>query len=333
MAVILITGGAGYIGSHVNKLLNSMGQETVVCDSLVTGHRDFLRWGEFFKADLGDRDALNRLFRVREISAVMHFAAFISVGESVADPHKYYLNNLRNTINLLDAMRAHEVGTMIFSSTAAVYGEPRQKIITEDHPLAPMSPYAHSKAMIEQIIGDYTEAYGMKQVSLRYFNAAGADADLEIGERHKPETHLIPLVLECALGLRKEIEIYGTDYPTPDGTCIRDYIHVSDLAQAHSKALDYIKGGGESRAFNLGNGKGFSVRQVIDMAEKVTGKKIKVKESGRRPGDSPILVGGSKPAQEILGWKPEQAKLEKIIESAWKWHQKDLLPQEETEEK
>lgn len=332
MAVVLITGGAGYIGSHVNKLLNSLGQSTVVCDSLVTGHRDFLRWGEFFKADLGDRDALNRLFRVREVSAVMHFASFISVGESVADPHKYYLNNLRNTINLLDAMRAHEVETMIFSSTAAVYGEPKQKVITEGHALNPISPYARSKVMIEQIMNDYTEAYGMKQVSLRYFNAAGADSDLEIGERHKPETHLIPLLIECALGLRDEIEIFGTDYSTPDGTCIRDYIHVSDLAQAHVNALDYLKGGGESRAFNLGNGKGFSVRQVIETVEKVTGKKIKVKESERRPGDSPVLVGGSKLAKSTLGWKPTQAKLEKIVNSAWEWHQKDLLPQEEPEE-
>lgn len=323
MSKTLITGGAGYIGSHAAKALTSLGREVVVLDSLVAGHRDFLKWGEFEEGDLADPAFIKSVFAKHDISEVLHFAAFIAVGESVEEPGMYYGNNVRNTLNLLDAMMEAEVKRIVFSSTAAVYGEPVTDVIAEDHPLSPLSPYAWSKRMVEQILADYGSAYGLKHICLRYFNAAGADPDGEIGERHQPETHLIPLILHAALGLRDNITIFGTDYPTPDGTCLRDYIHVTDLADAHVKALDYLESGGESGAFNLGNGSGFSVREIIDVAREVTGREIKVTEADRRPGDSPALVSSAAAARQTLGWEPKFGDIREIVSTAWNWHQDD----------
>ena len=324
MKKTLITGGAGYIGSHAAKVLTSLGREVVVLDSLVAGHRDFLKWGEFEEGDLADTRFLKDVFSRHDIGEVLHFAAFIAVGESVQKPDMYYGNNVRNTLNLLDAMLEADVRRLVFSSTAAVYGEPVNDVIAEDHPLSPLSPYAWSKRMIEQILADYDHAYGLKHVCLRYFNAAGADPAGEVGERHQPETHLIPLILHAALGLRDNITIFGTDYPTPDGTCLRDYIHVTDLADAHVKALEFLEAGGASRAFNLGNGNGFSVREIIDVAREVSGHDISVTESERRPGDSPALVASASAARDVLEWKPQFFDVRDIVRTAWNWHQKDL---------
>ncbi len=320
--MILIVGGAGYIGSHINKKLSQQGYETVVFDNLSFGHTDFVKWGIFHGGDLSDIDNIREVFKKYPIDAVMHFAAFTYVGESVEDPQKYYLNNLRNTLNLLQVMLEEEVKYFVFSSTCATYGNPEEIPITESHPQNPINPYGKAKLMVEQVLADYTLAYDLNYVSLRYFNAAGADPDAEIGELHEPETHLIPLILDAATGRRDNIQIFGTDYPTPDGTCIRDYIHVMDLADAHIKALEYLQSGGESEVFNLGNGQGFSVREVIETAHKVTGRKIEVEEVDRRPGDPPVLVGSSDKAREILDWNPEYHDLSLIIETAWKWHQK-----------
>lgn len=320
--MILIVGGAGYIGAHINKELNRQGFKTVVFDDLSYGHRDFVKWGIFEEGDLGDIGEIRRVFRKYPIEAVMHFAAYTYVGESVENPQKYYLNNLRNTLNLLEVMLEENVGYFVFSSTCATYGTPEQIPITEKHPQKPISPYGKGKYMVEQILADYNHAYDFNYVSLRYFNAAGADPDAEIGELHEPETHLIPLILDVAAGKREKIEIFGTDYPTKDGTCIRDYIHVLDLADAHIKALKYLQKGGKSDIFNLGNGQGFSVREVIETAQEVTGKRIRVKETDRRPGDPPVLVGSSAKAQKILGWRPRYRNLPLIIETAWRWHQK-----------
>ncbi|MDI6644032.1 MAG: UDP-glucose 4-epimerase GalE [Methanobacteriaceae archaeon] len=323
--MILITGGAGYIGSHLNKKASAEGYETVVLDNLIYGHKDFLKWGNFHKVDLADVDALRSIFQKYEIDAVMHFAAFTNVGESVSDPQKYYQNNLKNTINLLQVMLENHVKKFIFSSTCATYGLPNKIPITEDHPQNPINPYGKAKLMVEKILEDYSNAYNLKYVSLRYFNAAGADPDVEIGEWHLPETHLIPLVLDAAMGRRDHVKIFGTDYDTPDGTCIRDYIHVMDLADAHLKALQYLEDEKRSEVFNLGNGNGFSVREVIKKSEKVTGKPISIIETDRRPSDPPVLIGSSIKAGKILNWHPKYKNLEKIIESAWKWHQKIYL--------
>ncbi len=322
--MILIVGGAGYIGSHINKKLSQQGYETVVFDNLSFGHADFVEWGIFHKGDLSDIDDIREVFKKYPIDAVMHFAAFTYVGESVEDPQKYYLNNLRNTLNLLQVMLEEKVKYFVFSSTCATYGNPEEIPITENHPQNPINPYGKAKLMVEQVLADYTRVYDLNYVSLRYFNAAGADPDVEIGELHEPETHLIPLILDAATGRRDNIQIFGTDYPTPDGTCIRDYIHVMDLADAHIKALEYLQSGGESEVFNLGNGQGFSVREVIETARKVTGRKIKVEEVDRRPGDPPVLVGSSDKAREILDWNPKYLDLSLIIETAWKWHQKSF---------
>lgn len=320
--MILIVGGAGYIGSHVNKELNKRGYETVIFDNLSYGHEDFVKWGNFERVDLEDVERLRELFCKYPIDAVMHFAAFTYVGESVEDPQKYYMNNLKNTLNLLQVMLEFDVKYFVFSSTCATYGNPLKIPITEDHPQNPINPYGKAKLMVENVLEDYSRAYGLKYVALRYFNAAGADADGEIGELHDPETHLIPLILDAASGKREDIKIFGTDYDTPDGTCIRDYVHVTDLADAHIKALEYLKNGGKSDFFNLGNGNGFSVREVIETARKITGKKIKAVEDARRPGDPPVLVGSSKKAREILKWEPKYDDLSKIVETAWKWHEK-----------
>lgn len=318
--MILIVGGAGYIGSHINKELNKQGYKTVVFDSLVKGHREAIKWGEFFEGDLANIEDIRGVFKKYPIEAVLHFAAFIEVGESVKDPQKYYQNNVKNTLNLFQVMLENDVKKIIFSSTAATFGNPQYSPIDEKHPQVPINPYGQAKLMVEKILADYDFAYGLKYVALRYFNACGADLDGEIGENHSPESHLIPLVLDAALGKREDIKIFGTDYPTPDGTCIRDYIHVTDLAQAHVLALKYLLNGGESDCFNLGNGSGFSVREVIDMVKKVAGVDFKVTEVERRAGDPPELIADSKKAREILKWEPKFFELETIVSSAWRWH-------------
>lgn len=318
---ILVTGGAGYIGSHAVRRLKQEGFETLVLDNLVYGHRQFVSPDDLTVGDLASPDVLEQIFTRNSVDAVMHFAAYAFVGESVDNPAKYYTNNVAATLNLLDAMRRHTVSRFIFSSTCATYGVPQEVPITESHPQAPINPYGQTKLMVEQILRDYARAYGLKFAALRYFNAAGADVEGGIGEDHTPETHLIPLALDAALGRRPHISIYGTDYPTPDGTCVRDYIHVTDLADAHVLALRYLLNGGESDAFNLGNGNGFSVREVIAAAEKVSGKKIAVVEAPRRAGDPSVLVGSAEKAKRVLGWTPEFLTIDRIVETAWAWHQ------------
>lgn len=317
---ILITGGAGYIGSHTNKELSQKGLNTIIIDNLVYGHPEFVKWGKFIEGDLNDPDFIRSVFASFSIKAVIHFAAFAYVGESVHEPEKYYSNNVINTLNLLQVMREFGVSQIVFSSTCATYGLPKATPITEDHPQHPINPYGKSKLMVEQVLEDYSNAYGLKHASLRYFNAAGADPDGETGEWHEPETHLIPLVFDVALGKRKQIEIFGTDYDTPDGTCIRDYIHVTDLADAHILALDYLERENINLICNLGNGNGYSVKEVINIAEQVTKKKIQTIDTGPRMGDPPILVGSAEKAKRLLSWEPRYASLEAIIETAWKWH-------------
>nr|WP_242028197.1 UDP-glucose 4-epimerase GalE [Pseudanabaena sp. FACHB-2040] len=321
---ILVTGGAGYIGSHAVLALQQAGYDPVVLDDLSYGHRELVEQGlkaELIVGNICDRTLLDNIFSSYTIDAVMHFAAFIAVGESVSEPAKYYRNNVAGTLTLLEAMVAASIKRFVFSSTCALYGTPEFVPITEDHPQAPISPYATSKQMVEKMLADFDPAYGLKSVRFRYFNAAGADPEGRLGEDHSPETHLIPLVLMAALGKRPDITIFGTDYPTEDGTCIRDYIHVSDLAQAHVLGLKYLQQGGESEVFNLGNGSGFSVRQVIQAAQQVTGRDIPIVESDRRPGDPPTLVGSSEKARTVLGWQPQYDDLTQIIRDAWQWHQ------------
>lgn len=319
---ILIAGGAGYIGSHINKSLNEKGHRTIVVDNLAAGHREFVQWGEFCRCDIGDTEGLRSIFSKYPVSAVMHFCAFTYVGESVEDPQKYYLNNVANTLNLLMVMREFGVDKFIFSSTAAIFGNPVTVPISEDHPLEPINPYGRSKLMVERVLMDYARAYGLRYAALRYFNAAGADPDCDVGEWHDPETHLIPLVLDAALGKRESLAIFGTDYDTPDGTCLRDYVHVTDLAAAHVKALEHLGRGGASDVFNLGNGTGFSVREIIDTARKVTRKNIPVQEKGRRAGDPAVLIADSARAMSVLNWKPAHADIGEIVETAWRWQQK-----------
>jgi UDP-glucose-4-epimerase len=323
MGQILVTGGAGYIGAHTVKRLVEAGHSPVVLDNLSTGHREFARFCDFVQGDVRDPVILDGLFADRAIDAVVHFAAASQVGESVRDPLFYYQNNVSGALALLNAMRKHMVNVLVFSSTCAVYGPPFDDLLTEDHPLAPLSPYAWSKRTIEQILEDLSRAYGLKYMALRYFNAAGADPEAEVGERHLPETHLIPLVLQTALGQRSHIEILGDDYPTPDGTPIRDYIHVQDLADAHILALAHLRSGGASGALNLGCGQGHSVRQIIDAAREVTGRDIPVHVGPRRAGDSTRLVGDATRARAILGWQPHYADIRAIIATAWEWHRKE----------
>ena len=322
--MILIAGGAGYIGSHTNKLLSRRGLPTVVFDNLSLGHREFARWGEFFFGDLGEKNRIRDCFRKFPIRAVMHFSALAYVGESMTQPARYYHNNVLNTIRLLEVMREFGVSRFIFSSSCSVYGLPTESPITEDHPRRPISPYGRTKLMVEQILEDFDTAYGMKYISLRYFNAAGADPDGEIGEWHDPETHLIPLAIQAALGLRPAVPVFGTDYPTKDGTCIRDYIHVNDLAGAHIRALDYLMSAGRSDVFNLGNGDGYSVRDILRAVEDVGGRPPKVMAADRRPGDPPVLISQSEKAHRLLGWFPDHSDLKTIIETAWAWHSKTL---------
>ncbi|MBD2136563.1 UDP-glucose 4-epimerase GalE [Anabaena sp. FACHB-1237] len=322
---ILVTGGAGYIGSHAVLALKSAGYEVIILDNLVYGHRDLVEQVlqvELIVGDISDRSLLDNIFQTRKVDAVMHFSAYAYVGESVTNPAKYYQNNVVGTLILLEAMTAASINKFVFSSTCATYGIPQFIPITEDHPQNPINPYGATKLMVERILADFDVAYNLKSVRFRYFNAAGANPDGLLGEDHDPETHLIPLILQTALGKREFISIFGTDYPTPDGTCIRDYIHVNDLADAHILGLEYLLNGGESEVFNLGNGNGFSVKEVIAAAEEVTGKVINVKECDRRPGDPPALIGTSEKAIKMLNWQPQYSGIKEIVSHAWQWHQK-----------
>jgi len=319
-AHILVVGGAGYIGSHMCKYLAKHGYNPVVLDNLVYGHEEAVKWGPFYKGSMENKDLLNHIFTNHKIAAVMHFAAYCYVGESVMEPAKYYRNNVSNTSILLEEMVKCGINNFIFSSSCATYGEPIEIPITEKHPQNPVNPYGRTKLMVEQMLADFHHAYGLKHTCLRYFNAAGADPECEIGEDHRPETHLIPLILQAALGKKEAINIFGDDYPTPDGTCIRDYIHVYDLAQAHLLALEKLLNGFTKGQYNLGNGEGHSVKEVIKKASKITGQAIPVRITGRRPGDPAVLIGSSKRAIEAIGWKPQFADIETIIETAWKWH-------------
>lgn len=317
---ILITGGAGYIGSHTARELKDQGRDIVIYDNLSRGHRQAVKDMPLVVGDLADTELLARTIDEYHVDSVIHFAAESQVGESMADPQKYYINNVSGTLNLLKVMKEKNVNKIVFSSTAATYGEPERIPIDEESAKNPTSVYGRTKLMMEQILEDYDMAYGLKYVALRYFNAAGAHISGEIGEDHEPETHLIPIIMQVLLGQREAISIFGTDYPTPDGTCIRDYIHVTDLAHAHILALDALYDGMESRIYNLGNGNGFSVKEVIDTVEKVTGKKVPRVEEGRRPGDPAVLIASSQKIIKELGWKPRYNTLEKIIETAWNWH-------------
>ena len=320
MSSILIVGGAGFIGSHTAKLVAAAGHKPVVFDNLGAGHRWALRWGVFEEGDLADRDAIERVFERHNIDAVIDFAAHIEVGESVRNPRKYFRNNLVNTMNLLDVMVDRGVQRIVFSSTAAVYGDPLTVPIAEDHRLLPLSPYGESKLFVERTLHWYGEAYGLRWGVLRYFNAAGADPGGEIGEDHAPESHLIPLAIKAALGQRGELQIFGTDYPTPDGTAVRDYIHVADLAEAHLLALDHLAAGKASFAANVGTGAGHSVREVIAAVERVSGRTVPHREAARRPGDAPSLVADPSRARELLNFRPRYPDLSTIVEHAWKWH-------------
>lgn len=321
---VLVVGGAGYIGSHMVLMLGEQGHEVVVLDDLSTGYQDAVHNAQFIQGSIADTALLDRVFSAHAFDGVMHFASFIQVGESVVLPARYYQNNLSNTVSLLDAMVRHQVKHFIFSSTAAIFGEPQYVPIDEHHPRNPINPYGRSKWMVEQILQDFDRAYGLKSVCLRYFNAAGADPQARVGERHLPETHLIPLILQAAAGRRPHIAVYGTDYDTPDGTCIRDYIHVTDLCAAHLLALDYLAHGNDSNAFNLGNGAGFSVREVIEAARQVTGRTIPVEFGPRRAGDPARLVANAQKAIQVLGWQPRRAQLETIIADAWRFDQKQF---------
>ena len=318
--MILVTGGAGYIGSHTVRELRERGVDVVVYDNLSTGHIESIGDANFVKGDLFDTDLLRKTMREYGVDSVIHFAAYSLVGESMVNPAKYYHNNVAGTLSLLDAMLAENVKYLVFSSSAATYGDCGDGLITEDSPQNPTSVYGQTKLMMEQFMQDYDKAYGIKYVALRYFNAAGAHVSGEIGEAHSPESHLIPLILQVPNGKREFISVFGDDYPTPDGTCVRDYIHVTDLADAHIRALEYLKKGGKSTHYNLGNGNGFSVKEVIDTVEKVVGKDIKRSIAERRAGDPASLVASSEKIQRELGWKPRFASLEDIVATAWKWH-------------
>ena len=318
---ILVCGGAGYIGSHVNKQLYKEGYKTVVFDNLEYGHKEAVKWGVLEQGDLKNIEDIEKVFKTYDIEAVFHFAAYAYVGESMTDPEKYYYNNVTNTLNLLNVMKKYDCKRIVFSSTCATYGEPEYVPIIEDMPQSPINPYGASKLMVERIFKDYHTAYGLNFVVLRYFNAAGADPERELGESHNPETHVIPLILDAAGGQREEIKIFGEDYDTPDGSCVRDYIHVYDLATAHLSALHHLEQGKESDFFNLGNEKGTSVLEVVESVKKVTGRNFKVTLTDRRPGDPAKLVGSSRKARDILGWKPAYDDIDMIVSHAWNWHE------------
>lgn len=318
---ILVCGGAGYIGSHVNKMLNKADYDTVVFDNLIYGHEEAVKWGIFEKGDLSNIFDIEKVFDKYDIDAVIHFAAYAYVGESVSDPEKYYYNNVVNTLNLLHVMRKHNCNKIIFSSSCATFGIPEELPINENVEQKPINPYGETKLVVEHILNWYDLAYGLKYVVLRYFNAAGADPDGELGESHIPETHIIPLVLDAASGRADYVKVFGTDYDTRDGSCIRDYVHVNDLAKAHLLALEYLERVGISDLFNLGNEKGTSVLEIIESAKCVTGSDFKVIKEKRRPGDPAKLVSSSKKAKELLGWEPDYSDIYTIIEHAWKWHE------------
>ncbi len=321
---ILISGGAGYIGSHTAKSLIQKGFDTIILDNFSSGKKELIPSGTYkvIEKDLSDKKSIIQTFKLIDVDAVFHFASLIQVGESYKDPHKYYSANLTNSLNLLEAMLEAEVKLFIFSSSAAVYGTPNHIPISESHALNPVNPYGKTKYMIEKILSDYQRAYGLKFVSLRYFNAAGADPDNELGEMHEPETHLIPNILLSLLDQRKELEIYGTDFPTKDGTAIRDYIHVTDLAEAHVLALKYLIKSGQSQFINLGTNKGYSVKEILEKIQLITGKNISFKEKPRRKGDVPVLVASNEKAQNLLGWKLKYSDIDTIIHTAWCWHNK-----------
>ncbi|RJP25660.1 MAG: UDP-glucose 4-epimerase GalE [Candidatus Abyssobacteria bacterium SURF_5] len=319
---ILVTGGAGYIGSHTVKELLRQGCDTVTLDNLSTGHRESICGGVFVEADLRNLQALRDTLSSHRIDAVIHFAASCYVGESVKEPIKYYENNVLCGMNLLSAMAERNVRYIIFSSSAAVYGNPVQVPIPEEHQQLPINPYGQTKSLFEDILKSHERLYGIRSVSLRYFNAGGCDPDGDIGEHHDPETHLIPLVLDTALGRLPKISIFGDDYPTPDGTCIRDFIHVTDLADAHIRSLEYLSGGGATTALNVGTGKGYSVKEVIRAAEQVCGRSIAHTVSSRRPGDPPVLVAAADRIRREIGWEPRRSSLEEILETAWRWQKK-----------
>jgi UDP-arabinose 4-epimerase len=321
MKSILVTGGAGYIGSHTCKALHKAGFTPVTFDNLVYGHREAVKWGPFVEGDLSDKVLLEKVLTDYGVEAVIHFAAFAYVGESMEQPQKYFANNVVNTLNLLDVMHDAGVGHIVFSSTCATYGIPERVPIDESHPQQPVNPYGESKLFVERALKWHGVAHGLKSAALRYFNAAGADADGEIGEDHEPETHLIPLVIQAALGLREQVSIFGTDYPTSDGTAIRDYIHVTDLGEAHVMALEHLLGGGESIALNLGTGYGYSVRDVITSVENMSGREVPVVNAPRRPGDPPELVADAAAAKRKLGWEPRHSSLDNITKTALDWHQ------------
>lgn len=317
---ILVTGGAGYIGSHTVRYLKKHGANVVVYDNLIKGHREAVKDSTFVKGDIFDSELLKDTFKKYNIDAVVHFAAYSLVGESMQKPDMYYHNNVCGTLNLLETMMQSNVKKLVFSSTAAVYGEPKTVPITEDAEKNPTNVYGRTKLVMEGAMSDYSKALGLKYVALRYFNACGADESGEIGEDHNPESHLIPIILQVCTGKRDCIKIFGDDYPTEDGTCVRDYVHVTDLAQAHALALNYLLEGGESDFFNLGNGNGFSVKQIIDAAERATGMKIKREIAGRRAGDPATLIASSNKIKNKLKWNPEYTDIDRIIKTAWIWH-------------
>jgi len=318
---VLVTGGAGYIGSHTCKALSAAGYTPVVVDNLAVGHRWAVKWGPLEVGDLLDADFLDRVLRRHKPVAAMHFAAFAYVGESVADPRKYYRNNVGGSLRLLETLLDHGVHHAVFSSSCTTYGVPERLPIGETHRQDPINPYGATKLMVERMLQDFGAAYGSRHVTLRYFNAAGADPDGEIGEAHDPETHLIPLVIESALGRRPHVQVFGTDYPTPDGTAVRDYVHVTDLADAHVKALEYLLSGGESTSLNLGTGRGYSVDEVIASVERITGRDVPVRRVERRPGDPPALVADAARARAVLRWSPVHSDLSEITRSALRWHE------------
>lgn len=317
---VLVTGGAGYIGSQTAKALAAAGYEPVVLDNLDTGHRGSVQWGPFVEGDLGDTKLLSRIVKDYDIKAVLHFAASLLVAESVSHPQRYFQNNVVKTLCLLDTMKAHEVRTIVFSSSAATYGDPQKIPMPEDHPQRPVNPYGETKLMMERAFHWYGVAYGLRWMALRYFNAAGADPGGQIGEDHDPETHLIPILIQAALGQRPAADVFGTDYPTPDGTAVRDFIHVVDLADAHVRALKHLIAGGASMALNLGTGKGHSVREVVASVEKLMQRPVPIRDAPRRPGDPAVLVADSARAQHELRWRPSHSDLQTIIQSAWAWH-------------
>jgi UDP-arabinose 4-epimerase len=319
---VLVTGGAGYIGSHTAKALAAAGHRPVVLDDLSAGHREAVRWGPFVQGGIGDRAALEVVLREHRIDAVIHFAAHAYVGESMSDPAKYFRNNVAGTLSLLEAMKACDVHTIVFSSSCATYGIPDQLPISETTPQAPINPYGESKLVCERFLRWFGECHDFEWMALRYFNAAGADPDGEIGEDHDPETHLIPLVISAALGFRPDVKVFGTDYPTDDGTAVRDFVHVTDLAEAHVRALEHLRSGGASAALNLGTGRGWSVREVVDAVARVTGMPVPVTDSPRRAGDPPVLIADVSLAAQQLGWRARFTGIDEIVATAVRWQRR-----------